>query len=66
MKTMIDKIKTFLSEVRQELSKCTKPTKDELIGSTTVIIVSMLILGMFSFVVDLGFHYIIHWMIQKS
>ena len=61
---MINKIKTFLSEVREELGKCTKPTKDELIGSTTVIIVSMLMLGVFSFVVDLGFHYIIHWMIQ--
>ena len=64
MKAFIDRIKGFLREVRQELGKCSMPTWQELKGSTTVIIVSMLILGLFSFVVDLGFHCIIHWMIQ--
>ena len=61
MKRLIDKIKGFLSEVRQELAKCSRPTKDELIGSTSVIVVAMVILGVYSFVVDLGFHHIINW-----
>ena len=64
MKALIDRIKTFMSEVKQELAKCSMPTWGELKGSTMVIIVSMLVLGLFSFVVDLGFHYLIHWMIQ--
>lgn len=64
MKKLIDRIKEFLAEVRQELSKCSMPSWPELKGSTIVIIVSMLILGVFSFVVDLGFHYIIQLMVQ--
>lgn len=64
MKRLIDKIKGFLGEVKQELAKCSMPNWAELKGSTVVIIVSMLILGVFSFVVDLGFHYLIHWMIR--
>ncbi len=64
MKTLIDRIKAFLGEVKQELGKCSMPNWQEVRGSTIVIIVSMLILGLFSFVVDLGFHYLIRWMIQ--
>jgi preprotein translocase subunit SecE len=64
MRKLINKIKGFLGEVKQELAKCSMPTWPELKGSTIVIIVSMFILGMFSFVVDLGFHYLINWMIQ--
>jgi len=64
MKKLIDKIKGFLGEVKQELGKCSLPNWQEVRGSSVVIIVSMLILGLFSFVVDLGFHYLINWMIE--
>ena len=64
MKRLIDKIKLFLSEVKQELAKCSRPSKDELIGSTSVIVVAMLILGAFTFVVDLGFHVMLKWMVR--
>ena len=64
MRALINKIKSFLGEVRQELAKCSTPNWPELRGSTVVIIVSMSILGVFSFFVDLGFHYLINWMIR--
>jgi len=50
MKKIVEQIgslKTFLSEVKVELKKCTWPTRRELIGSTIVVVVSVLIMGVF-------------------
>ncbi len=43
----INALKTFLGEVQAELKKCTWPTRQELIGSTMVVVVSVIILGVF-------------------
>lgn len=48
----MEKITKFLKEVNAELRKVTWPTKDELIGSTIVVIVVSLILAVFIGVVD--------------
>ncbi|HNX52855.1 MAG TPA: preprotein translocase subunit SecE [Pontiellaceae bacterium] len=40
-------LKTFLSEVKIELKKCTWPTRQELFGSTMVVVISVVILGVF-------------------
>ncbi len=42
----------FLKEVNAELRKVTWPTKDELIGSTIVVIVVSVILAVFIGIVD--------------
>jgi len=44
---LIQALKTFLSEVKAELKKCTWPTRHELMGSTMVVVVSVIILGVF-------------------
>jgi len=44
---LIGSLKTFLGEVQTELKKCTWPTRQELIGSTMVVVVSVVILGVF-------------------
>jgi preprotein translocase subunit SecE len=44
---LINALKTFLGEVKVELKKCTWPTRQELFGSTMVVVVSVLILGVF-------------------
>ncbi|MEA2030775.1 MAG: preprotein translocase subunit SecE [candidate division Zixibacteria bacterium] len=46
------KIKKFLKEVNAELRKVTWPTKDELVGSTIVVIVVSLTLSIFIGIVD--------------
>ncbi|EQB64032.1 MAG: hypothetical protein RBG1_1C00001G1611 [candidate division Zixibacteria bacterium RBG-1] len=51
---MWQKFIRFLKEVRLELTKVTWPTKDELIGSTVVVIILSLILSAFVGLVDLG------------
>ncbi len=40
-------LKTFLREVKTELVKCTWPTRQELLGSTMVVVISVVILGLF-------------------
>lgn len=43
----LNALKTFLGEVKAELKKCTWPTRQELFGSTIVVVISVLILGLF-------------------
>jgi preprotein translocase subunit SecE len=44
---LFNALKTFLGEVKAELKKCTWPTRQELFGSTMVVVISVLILGVF-------------------
>jgi preprotein translocase subunit SecE len=48
----IGKVRTFLEEVRTELKKCAWPTRAELLESTMVVIISVLILGTYVGVSD--------------
>ena len=51
----------FVQETREELRKCSWPTWDELRGSTVVVMVSIVLLGTFTVLVD----YILHLVVQK-
>jgi preprotein translocase subunit SecE len=44
---LIHALKTFLGEVKIELKKCIWPTRQELLGSTMVVVISVLVLGVF-------------------
>ena len=54
----------FLREVRNEIRKVTWPTWDELKGSTVVVMISILILGVFTFGVDVVLALFVRWMTQ--
>ncbi len=49
---MLNGIKNFLREVKLETKKVLFPTKDELIGSTWVVIISTIIVAVFLGLVD--------------
>ena len=51
---MIKKITDFFREVKIEIKKVVFPSKDELIGSTWVVIIVVLIISIFLGIVDLG------------
>jgi preprotein translocase subunit SecE len=51
---MLDKIKAFFREVKIETKKVVFPTKDELIGSTWVVIITIVIISIFLGIVDLS------------
>ncbi len=51
---MIEKIKQFFREVKVETAKVVYPGREELIGSTWVVIITVFIVSMFLGIVDLG------------
>ena len=51
---MFKKISNYFGEVRQELSKVSWPSREELYGSVVVVVVLCLILSVFVYSVDLG------------
>jgi preprotein translocase subunit SecE len=52
---MIKGIQTFFTEVRAEMGKVTWPTREELMGSTGVVLMTMLILSVFIAIADFVF-----------
>jgi len=51
---MSNKVTGFFKEVKLEMAKVTWPNKDELIGSTIIVLVSLGMLSAFIGVCDLG------------
>jgi len=51
---MIEKIKQFFSEVKVETTKVVYPNREELIGSTWVVIITVLVISVFLGIVDLS------------
>jgi preprotein translocase subunit SecE len=51
---MLNRIKEFFMEVKIEIKKVVFPAKDELIGSTWVVIITVIIISLFLGIVDLG------------
>jgi preprotein translocase subunit SecE len=48
----IRRFATYIQETREELKKCTWPTWDELTGSTVLITITIVLLGLFTVAVD--------------
>ncbi len=46
-------LRTFLEEVKVELTKCSWPTRKELFGQSAVVIISVILLGAFVGLCDL-------------
>ena len=57
---MIQKIGKFLRDVKQEMSKVSWPTRQELKGQTIIVIVLSLFLSVFVFIVD----HLLTWVIN--
>ncbi len=51
---MFNRIKEFFKEVKIEVKKVVYPSKDELVGSTWVVIIAVVAVSLFLGVVDLG------------
>ncbi len=51
---MIEKTKEFFREVKVEMKKVVYPSKDELLGSTWVVIITSIVISVFLGIVDLG------------
>lgn len=60
-KGYIAQLSDYVKLTREELRKCTWPTWDELKGSTLVVTISIVLLGVFTYAVDTAFFYIVRW-----
>jgi preprotein translocase subunit SecE len=45
--SILERTRTFFGEVKAELKKCAWPTRSELVDSTMVVVVSLVILGVY-------------------
>ena len=52
-KGLLDRIRFFFLQTREELAKCSWPTRDELKGSTWMVLAAVFMLGFFTFMADL-------------
>ena len=46
------RLANYVQETKEELKKCTWPSRDELKGSTLVVLISILLLGIFTMGID--------------
>jgi preprotein translocase subunit SecE len=58
------RLANYVAETREELRKCTWPTWTELKGSTLVVMISILVLGVFTMVVDFVILSAVRWIIS--
>ena len=58
------RLSTYIQETKEELKKCTWPTWEELKGSTVVVMISVLMLGLFTVSVDFVLALFVRWMTQ--
>ena len=62
---MANKIALFFKDIKIEMSKVSWPTKDELVGSTAVVLVSLAILSVFIGICDLVLSKIVNVIISR-
>ena len=53
----------FVGETREELRKCSWPSKEELKGSTVVVLVAPVVVGLFTVGVDVVVMTILDWLL---
>ena len=56
------RLTVYVQQTREELRKCTWPTWEELKGSTVVVGISIVLLGVFTMVVDFIFTVLVRWL----
>jgi len=57
----LGRLRNYVLETREELRKCTWPSVDELKGSTVVVVISIILIGVFTVAVDFLLNGIIRW-----
>ncbi len=61
---MFEKVKQFLKEVKTELKKVSWPSRRQVIDSTTVVLVTVGVVGLFLWLVDVGLQHLVSLIIR--
>jgi preprotein translocase subunit SecE len=62
---MIQKIKNFFREVKVEAKKVNYPSREELIGSTWVVIVTVMVVSLFLGAIDTSLGKLVNYIIVR-
>ena len=63
---MIEKISKYFSDTTQELKKVAWPSRDELIGSTVVVVVMSILVSIFIGIVDQVLNGLVNFLVKVS
>ena len=61
----LERMRVFLSEVRNELKRVTWPSQKEVYATTIVVIVTSIFFGLYLFLLDLGIDKIVTWIFNR-
>ena len=61
----IERMRLFLSEVRNELKRVTWPSQKEVYATTVVVILTSLFFGLYLFVLDFGLNSLVQWIYRR-
>jgi preprotein translocase subunit SecE len=59
-----ERMRLFLSEVRNELKRVTWPSQKEVVATTIVVILTSIFFGVYLFVLDFGLLRIVEWIFR--
>jgi preprotein translocase subunit SecE len=61
----VERVRLFLSEVRNELKRVTWPSSKEVYATTVVVILTSVFFGLYLFVLDFGLNNLAQWIFRK-
>ena len=65
LKSWPERTRTFLGEVRNEMRHVTRPSPKEVRATTTVVIITVAIFGVYFYFVDLGIGHLVDLVFKK-
>ena len=61
----IERMRLFLSEVRNELKRVTWPSQKEVYATTIVVILTSAFFGLYLFLLDFGLNNLVQWIYRR-
>ena len=61
----IERVRLFLSEVRNELKRVTWPSQKEVYATTIVVILTSIFFGLYLFILDIGIDRVVTWIFNR-
>ena len=61
----VERFRTFLTEVRNELKRVTWPSQKEVYATTVVVILFSAFIGLYLFALDYGINSLVQWIFRR-
>ena len=66
LRAMPGRIRGFFSDIRNEMRKVTFPSRKEVVATTMVVIITVVIFAAYFWVVDYGIGNAVNWLLQRG